>query len=775
MNTFSAKSVYSNMSISRVLPMLGFVLVLGSSLPGHAQTNNWTNTANGNWITASAWSKGAVPTAEQDVYHTNVTTGTTVTINVNTNAVAKSLTVGGSGGSAAVSLAANQSLTVGGDITLASGVGGAELRLGAANVTVTLNGGSGSIVNGGGAGLASLTVQGGFSNSLGLLNASVDDLNMGQSGSGTLIITTGQTYNVSNRVRLNNSSVTTNSTATILMNGGTLNNGGATASDITFNSGTNGDNRSYLVLNGNATVTTVSLYRANAGTDAAVQWNDGTIGNFAGTNMTIGAAAGAGTMNLILAGTGRHTFNASGTNTITVAATAQLQDKTGEAGTLVKAGTGVLILSGSNSYTGGTTLNVGTVRVNDNNGLGTGNLTLNAGTLASTNARTLANNVTVGGAVALGESATGTGALTFNGTVNLGSGNTVTVNRASTFANAVSGTGTFNVATNGSVVVSGSGSMTTGTAINLTTNGTSFDISGVSGSGVTVGSVASAASSTVALGSKALTLGGDNTSTTLAGTVTGATGGSLVKNGSGTLTLTGNNAYTGATTIGGGTLLVATSGSIASSSLATVNRGLLQVNGTAGAVTVNNGGSLSGSGTNGVVTLNSGSLLNPGNSPGTLTAASSIWNSNSTYNWEINSNATNAVAGTNWDLFSVTGALDMSALSSGPTMNLVLNSLSGFDLTSSTNREWVIAQAGSLLGTGGAVLNAGANVSDYFNINATAFNAGTPTLVNEWRVEVGATGNTLNLMAIPEPSAGSMLGLGLTGLVVTRLFRRKGV
>jgi hypothetical protein len=77
------------------------------------------------------------------------------------------------------------------------------------------------------------------------------------------------------------------------------------------------------------------------------------------------------------------------------------------------------------------------------------------------------------------------------------------------------------------------------------------------------------------------------------------------------------------------------------------------------------------------------------------------------------------------------------------------------------------------LGTGGTVLTAGANVSDYFNINATAFNTGTPSLVTEWRVEVGDTGKTLNLMAVPEPSTGSMLGLGLAALVVTRLFRRK--
>ena len=251
----------------------------------------------------------------------------------------------------------------------------------------------------------------------------------------------------------------------------------------------------------------------------------------------------------------------------------------------------------------------------------------------------------------------------------------------------------------------------------------------------------------------------------------GSTG--LKKEGSGTWTLSGVNSYSGATTVSAGTLNVANTGNISFSSATTVNGGNLVVNGTAGAVTVNSGGSLGGSGTNGAVTLNTGAFLNPGNSPGLLTASSATWAAGSTYNWEIDSNAASAVEGTNWDLFSVTGALDMSALKLSAQMNLVLNSLSGFDLTSSINRTWVIAQAGSLLGTGGAVLAAGANVSDYFNINATAFNAGTPSLVNEWRIEVGETGKTLNLMAIPEPSTGSLLGFGLGGLVVTRLLRRK--
>jgi hypothetical protein len=153
-----------------------------------------------------------------------------------------------------------------------------------------------------------------------------------------------------------------------------------------------------------------------------------------------------------------------------------------------------------------------------------------------------------------------------------------------------------------------------------------------------------------------------------------------------------------------------------------------------------------------------------------MTAASSVWQAGSTYSWEID-NAT-GIAGTNWDLFSVTGALDMSALSSSAKMNLVLNSLSLVNFDTSSSYTWVIAQAGSFIGTG---LADGTNVTDLFNINATAFNNGDlPT--RGFRVEVATDVNnlrTLNLMAIPEPSTGSLMMFGLGGLVLTRLLRRK--
>jgi hypothetical protein len=170
---------------------------------------------------------------------------------------------------------------------------------------------------------------------------------------------------------------------------------------------------------------------------------------------------------------------------------------------------------------------------------------------------------------------------------------------------------------------------------------------------------------------------------------------------------------------------------------------------------------LGGSGTVGAVTLTRGSLLNPGNSPGLLTASEAIWAAGSTYQWEIN-NATGE-AGYNWDLFSVTGALDMSALSSNSKMNLVLESLSLANYSTTTPFSWTIAKAGSFTGTD---WDDGTNVTDLFNINATAFNGGNlPN--NGFKVEVGTSGDlrTLNLMAIPEPNtrtlflAGSLVGL----------------
>ena len=294
----------------------------------------------------------------------------------------------------------------------------------------------------------------------------------------------------------------------------------------------------------------------------------------------------------------------------------------------------------------------------------------------------------------------------------------------------------------------------------------------------------------------------------------------LLKTGNGTLTLAGtNNNYNGTTAVREGTLLLTNSATLTGSTALTVSTtntvssssatrtaaatlnvasgstlrtnstttvysgGNLIVNGTAGAVVVQTNGLVGGSGTVGSINLQRGAFLTPGNSPGTLNASSASLLAGSTYNWEINSAASSASAGTNWDLLNVTTVLDLSSLStaSAGKLNLVLKSLdsaglgttslSGF--TIDTAYSWVFAQAGSI---NNSAFTVGADVTDYFNIVTTAFNNDVLP-ASYFKVEVGTDSvsnlRTLSLTTIPEPSTGSMLGLGLAGLVVTRLLRRK--
>jgi autotransporter-associated beta strand protein len=135
-----------------------------------------------------------------------------------------------------------------------------------------------------------------------------------------------------------------------------------------------------------------------------------------------------------------------------------------------------------------------------------------------------------------------------------------------------------------------------------------FDMSGVI-FGMTAGSIAGGGS--YFLGSNALIVGGNNLSTEVSGTIadggsSGGTGGSLVKVGTGVLTLSGTNTYTGPTVVNAGVLIV--NGSIAPSSLTTVNSGAV----------------LLGSGTVGSTVVNAGGFLVPGNSPGTMTVAGDL-------------------------------------------------------------------------------------------------------------------------------------------------------
>ena len=211
-------------------------------------------------------------------------------------------------------------------------------------------------------------------------------------------------------------------------------------------------------------------------------------------------------------------------------------------------------------------------------------------------------------------------------------------NQANLFFRGASTAGNATIITNAGGLTGFVDSATGGNARFITLAGGAFDMSSLSTGRMTAGSIEGAG--TFSLGPNQLIVGSNNLSTTVGGVTTG-TGGSLVKVGSGTLTLAGTNSYTGATVVAGGTLSV--TGDISSSS----------------GVVVNPGGMLAGTGTVPGVLVVGGTLM-PGQSVGTLNVRDNlVFTSAVTY--LININATTA------SLTNVTG----TAVLGGATVQVV--------------------------------------------------------------------------------------------------------
>lgn len=186
-------------------------------------------------------------------------------------------------------------------------------------------------------------------------------------------------------------------------------------------------------------------------------------------------------------------------------------------GGLVKDQTGNLTLSNTNTYSGGSTVLGGTITVDNNSALGTGDVTLNGGGLAGTGSRTIANTVTLAGD---------------GGIANLTLSNKITQNG-----------GDHTLTLDGGTLA----------AVDLSNNATNRTLTAnVTGDSSITGIIANGGTSTAS---------------------------GLTKTGAATLTLSGANTYTGTTTIDAGTLQLGANNVISDSSDITINSGNLDLNG----------------------------------------------------------------------------------------------------------------------------------------------------------------------------------------------------
>ena len=398
---------------------------------------------------------------------------------------------------------------------------------------------------------------------------------------------------------------------------------------------------------------------------------------------------------------GSLTFNQSG-----IANATWTQPISG-AGLLVKSGEGILTLSGTNTHVGGTWVSGGTLRAGSLQAFGSGPIIVEAGATLDLNYLNIPNQVQNNGGLVLNSPGLQ------NQTFTSGS-HEVTDNNSS--ITEISGTAV--------VIISGAN-----TQVQTMAGGISY----VTAPGVLVGNYTGGD----------LDVGTDVSLTIQSGSSSGKISGSggVIKNGVGTLVLSGSNSYTGATSVSAGRLIV--SGSIAST------------------VTVTNSGTLGGTGTVGGATVGNGGTLSPGTGPGVLQVAGNLrLNPSGNYNWQIRDAA--GSTGTGYDHLAVQGSVDLSGLGSTNKFMINLASLLGngtgetagaalnFDKTQSYS--WTILTASNGF--------TGTFNSAFFTVNAGPAN-GTGGFQNDFSggsFSVGQDENRLVVNYAPTPPADNGFG-----------------
>ena len=647
---------------------------------------------------------------------------------------------------------------------------------GATNATLTLNGAMNSEV----AGNKTITFAGYNTNTLtinGLINEFVGSTNsvvIGASSSGTVVLANANN-SFSGSITITNSQ----SSQTTVLSVAKIGNAGensALGKNGTINVGSSSSGAATTLKYTGTGETSDKVINFTSATGGLTLDQSGSSGNLRLTNAFTASVTGAKKIDLAgsSAGTGELAGGISDLGGVT---------------SLSKSGTGTWKLAGSNSYSGTTEFKAaGILQVASTNSLSKNSSLLGASSSANTGTLDL---LASGDYFMNSYGVSATGGFNMNFTNSSVSATTLTFTNGENYLTIASNNSAGRALKNSSsnLDIKFNGNLEIGST---TLNDEAIEFAGAGNFRVdgAIKNSGSAVRGLLKTGTGTLTLAGTNnnyngTTAVREGTLLLTNNATLTESTALTVSTTNTVSSSSATRTAAATLNVASGSTLRTNSTTTVySGGNLIVNGTAGAVVVQTNGLVGGSGTVGSINLQRGAFLTPGNSPGTLNATSASLLAGSTYNWEIkNADGGPSAAGTNWDLLNITDVLNLSTLATDNRLNLVLKSLESSGLaagnlsnfTVGTDYSWVFAQAGSI---NNAAFTNGADVTDYFNIDTTAFNGGAQ-LPSYFKVEVGtivsgsSTLQTLNLMTIPEPSTGSMLGLGFAGLVVTRLLRRK--